>query len=81
MNYGKKQNKTTTTQMEQNKTDTLMQHSTTFTTNVKVHGTHQAGARATVQLPQLAFATGAGLWRRGLERQRGEGRWRGRGLQ
>lgn len=38
-----------------------MRHSTTFTADVKVHGSHQARARATVQVSQLALATGTGL--------------------
>lgn len=58
-----------------------VQHSTAFTTNIEVHGGHQARTGATVQLPELDLAAGAGLWRRGLERQEGWGRWRGRGLQ
>lgn len=65
---------------KQNNLTHKMQHSTTVTTNIEVHGTHQAGTRATVQLPQLALATGAVLWRRGLERQEGWGRQRGRRL-
>lgn len=44
--------------------------STTFTANVEVHGRHQAGARVTVQPPQLDLAAGAGLRRSGLERQK-----------
>lgn len=43
-------------------------HSTTFTANTEVHGGHQAWARVTVQL--LDLATSAELWRR-LERQEG----------
>lgn len=43
-------------------------HSTTFTTNTEVHGGHQAGARVTVQLLDLATSAEL-LWR--LERQEG----------
>lgn len=51
--------------------NTHVPNSTTFTTNIEVHGSHQAWTRVTVQLPQLDLAAGAGLWRKGLERQEG----------